>query len=131
MSEKNSRYLSKREQQIMEIIYRQGSVTAPDLETQLPGAPANSTVRTLLRILEQKGHIRHEKQEGRQVFFATQPQDDAGKTALGNIVETFFKGSVPRTVSALLGEKDLQLSDQELDDLQALIDQARKEEPKP
>ena len=74
----NGRYLSKREQQIMEVIYRQGSATAADLEAQLPGKPANSTVRTLLRILEERGHIQHEKVESRFVFTPTQPEVDAG-----------------------------------------------------
>ena len=127
MKVKNGRYLTKREQQIMEIIYRQGSATAADLEEHLPGKPANSTVRTLLRILEQKGTLRHEEIDGKYVYVATQTGDEAAQQELGKVVDTFFSGSVPRTVAALLDADDLKLTDQDIDELQRMIQRAREE----
>lgn len=127
MKEKNGRYLSKREQQIMEIIYRQGSATAADLEEHLPGKPANSTVRTLLRILEQKGSLRHEEVNGKYTYFATQTGAQAAQQELGKLVDTFFSGSVSRTVAALLDADDLKLTDKDIDEIQQMIQRAREE----
>lgn len=127
MKEKNGRYLSKREQQIMEIIYRKGSATAADLEEQLPGKPSNSTVRTLLRILETKGNLRHEDANGKFVYFATQSGDQAAQQELGKVVDTFFSGSVTRTVAALLDANDVKFSEQDIDEIERMIQRAREE----
>ena len=118
-------YLSKREQQIMEEVFRREHVTANELVDVLPGGPSNSTVRTLLKLLEEKGHLRHEEVEGRFVYRASQPKASAAQSALEGLVSTFFKGSVGDAVAALLDERSRNLSDSELDELQALIDQAR------
>lgn len=118
-------YLSKREQQIMEEVFRRERVTANELVEVLPGGPANSTVRTLLKLLEEKGHLQHEEVEGRFVYFAAQAKATAAQSALEGLVSTFFRGSVGDAVAALLDERSRKLSDAELDELQALIDQAR------
>lgn len=122
-------YLSKREQQIMEEVYRHGTVTANDLMERLPGSPSNSTVRTLLKILEEKGHLTHEDKEGRYVYQAAQPKQHAAQNALMGLVSTFYQGSVSTAVAALLDDRSLNLSDEELDEIQSLIDQARKSTP--
>jgi predicted transcriptional regulator len=120
-------YLSKREQQIMEEIYRRERVTANELVDVLPGGPSNSTVRTLLKLLEEKGHLKHEEVDGRFVYSASQSKSTAAQSALQGLVSTFFKGSVGDAVAALLDNESMQLSDSELNDLQALIDQARRD----
>ncbi len=119
-------YLSKREQQIMEEVYRHGSVTANDLMERLPGTPSNSTVRTLLKILEEKGHLIHEDRDGRYIYQAAQPKQHAAQNALKGLISTFYQGSVSTAVAALLDDRSLNLSDEELDEIQSLIDQARK-----
>jgi predicted transcriptional regulator len=122
-----SQYLSKREQQIMDLVHERGEVTATELEAQLPGEPSNATVRTHLRILERKGHLIHREEAGRFVYTATQARDVEGRSALRALVQTFFGGSVSNVVSTLLDEEKDRLSDKELADLQRLVDEARKE----
>lgn len=120
-------YLSKREQQIMELIYREERLTATEVAAALPGNPSNSTVRTLLRILEEKGHLDHAEEEGRYVYHAVNGRQTAAKSALRGVVETFFQGSVEDVVAALLSPDSQRLSDDELNRLQAMIDAARTE----
>lgn len=120
-------YLSKREQQIMEVAYERGRFTAAELVDALPGKPSNSTVRTLVRILEEKGQLRHEEQEGRYVYSPAHPRQSAARLALGGVLRTFFGGSVSDVVATLLSEEGVQVSDEELDRLQRLIETARKE----
>lgn len=122
-----SQYLSKREQQIMDLVHQHGEVTAAELETHLPGTPSNATVRTHLRILERKGHLQHREEAGRFVYTATQARDAEGRSALRALIQTFFGGSVSNVVSTLLDEEKDRLSDAELADLQRLVDDARKE----
>lgn len=120
-------YLSRREQQILEVLYREGSLTAAELGTHLPGSPGNSTVRKLLSILEEKGHLLHEEDGPRYVYRPAWPKQDAGMSALQHAVNTFFAGSMSKTVAALLtGGHELSASD--LAEIEALIDQAKKEE---
>jgi predicted transcriptional regulator len=116
-----ARYLSKREQQIMELIYERDAVTANEVTDALPGSPANATVRKLLRILEEKGEISHTLEEGRFVYRSCTPQETAGRSALGQVVRTFFKGSVRDVVATLLDPSQADLSDEELEELKALI----------
>lgn len=122
-----SQYLSKREQQIMDLVHERGEVTAAELVVQLPGEPSNATVRTHLRILERKGHLTHREEGGRFIYAATQARDVEGRSALRALVQTFFGGSVSNVVSTLLDEEKDRLSDDELADLQRLVDEARKE----
>jgi predicted transcriptional regulator len=120
-------YLSPREQQILEVLYREGPLTAVELIPHLPGLPGNSTVRKLLSILEEKGHLVHEENGPRYVFRPVYPKQDAGMSALRHTVDTFFSGSMTRTVAALLtGGEDLSAS--EIDELEAMIAKARKGE---
>jgi predicted transcriptional regulator len=120
-------YLSKREQQIMDLVHQHGEVSAADLESRLPGQPSNATVRTHLRILERKGHLTHREEGGRFVYTATQARETEGRSALRALVTTFFGGSVSGVVSTLLDEERDRLSDEELAELQRLVDEARKE----
>jgi BlaI family penicillinase repressor len=120
-------YLSKREQQIMELVYQRERLTATEATELLPGSPSNSTVRTLLRILEEKGRLRHVEEDGKYVYLPVRPRQAAARTALQGVVETFFKGSVSDVVAALLTDEAGKISDEELVRLQEMIDKAREE----
>jgi predicted transcriptional regulator len=117
--------LSRRERQIMEVVYRDGRVTAGEVLERLPDAPGYSAVRAMLRILESKGHLRHEDDGTRYSYLPTLPKQTARRSALQNLVETFFEGSTEKVVAALLDRDDL--TDEDLARLSSLIEQARKE----
>jgi BlaI family transcriptional regulator, penicillinase repressor len=119
--------LTRRERQIMDILYRRRRATAGDVMSELPGDPSYSTVRTQLRVLEEKGHVRHEEQGLRYVYVPAVPRHAARKSALRHLVKTFFDGSAEKTVAALLGGDATRVSDEELDRISALIDKARKD----
>ena len=119
--------LSRRERQIMDVLYRRTRATAAEVMGELPGEPNYSTVRTQLRVLEDKGHVRHEEEGGRYVYAPAVPRHAARKSALKHLVETFFDGSAEQVVAAVLGGEASRLSDEELDRVSALIDKARKE----
>jgi BlaI family penicillinase repressor len=119
--------LSRRERQIMDILYRRRRATAAEVMADLSGEPSDSTVRTQLRVLEQKGHVRHEEQGLRYVYLPAVARSAARKSALKHLVETFFDGSAEKMVAALLGGEAARLSDDELERIGALIDQARKD----
>ena len=110
----------------MDVLYRKGSATAAEVLESMPEPPSYAAVRALLRILEQKGHIRHEEAEGRYVFMPTLARDKAKRSAIRHLVQTFFNGSSEEAVAALLDSSASKLSDSELDRLQELIDKARK-----
>ena len=116
--------LSRRERQIMDIIYQHGQMSVADVLENLPDAPSYSTVRALLRILEEKGHLTHQKDGPRYIYCPTQPRHQAGRSALKQIVQTFFDKSIEQTVAALVS--DAEVSDEELDRLSQLIEQAKK-----
>src|SRR5215813_2370191 len=118
-------HLSRRERQIMDVLYRKGSATAAEVLENMPNPPSYSAVRALLRILEQKGHIRHEENEGKYVFMPTVRREKAKRSALRHLVQTFFDGSPEEAVAALLDSSSSTLSDEELDRLQGLIEKAR------
>jgi predicted transcriptional regulator len=119
--------LTRRERQIMDVLYRRSRATAADVMAELPGEPNYSTVRTQLRVLEDKGHVRHEEEGGRYVYAPAVPRHAARKSALKHLVETFFDGSAEQVVAAVLGGEASRLSDEELDRVSALIDKARKD----
>ena len=121
-----SHQLSRRERQIMDVLYRKGSATAAEVLENMPQPPGYSAVRALLRILEQKGHIKHEEREGKYVFMPTVHREKAKQSAIRHLVRTFFNGSSEEAVAALLDSSSAKLSDSELDRLQKLIDKARK-----
>jgi len=117
--------LSRRERQIMEVVYRDGRVTAAEVLERMPDPPSYSAVRALLRILESKGHLRHEDDGTRYLYLPTLPKQSARKSALQNVVDTFFEGSTEKVVAALLDRDNL--SEEDLARLSALIEQTRKE----
>src|ERR1043165_1687745 len=120
--------LSRRERQIMDILYQRGSATANEILAALPDPPSSSAIRTLLRILEEKGHIQHTQEGLRYVYSPIQPRQNVAEHALTHLVQTFFGGSVEKVVSALVYKSDGRLSDEELARLSALIEQARTQE---
>ena len=119
--------LSRRERQIMDVLYRRGRATAAEVLQDLTGHPHSSTVRTQLRVLEDKGHVRHEEEGLRYVYMPAVPRHAARKSALRHLVETFFDGSAEKAVAALLGREGSRLSDEELDRIADLIAKTRKE----
>jgi BlaI family transcriptional regulator, penicillinase repressor len=119
--------LARRERQIMDILYRRGHATASGVMDDLSGNPSYSTVRTQLRVMEEKGHVRHEEEGLRYVYTPAVPRHAARKSALRHLIETFFDGSAEKTVAALLGSEGARMSDEELDRIAELIDKARKE----
>lgn len=117
--------LSRRERQIMDILYRRGRASAGDVMEALSGNPTYSTVRTQLRVLEEKGHVRHEENGVRYVYFPAVPRNAARKSALRHLVETFFDGSAERAVAALLGGEGARLSDEELERIEDLVKKSK------
>lgn len=118
--------LSRRERQIIDILYTQGRSTAAEVQVALPDPPSYSAVRAMLRILEEKGHVRHEQDGPRYVYLPTLARDNAKKSALRHMVRTFFDGSAEQAISALLDEASTKMSDAELDRLARMINQARR-----
>jgi BlaI family transcriptional regulator, penicillinase repressor len=119
--------LSRRERQIMDILYRRGRATANEVMAELPGEPSYSTVRTQLRVLEEKGHVQHEEEGLRYVYEPAVPRHAARRSALRHLVDTFFDGSAEKVVAAVLGNEATKLSDAELDRIADLVKSARKE----
>jgi len=119
--------LSRRERQIMDVIYRLDRATAADVHDALPDRPSYSTVRALLRVLEGKGHLRHVEDGPRYVYFPTVPRERARESALRQVVATFFGGSTEAAVATLLDLSAARLSNSELNRLAGLIAQAKKE----
>jgi BlaI family penicillinase repressor len=119
--------LSRRERQIMEVLYRDRQATASEVLAALPDPPGYSAVRAMLRVLENKGHVRHVAEGTRYVYLPTLARDRAGRPALASVLETFFDGSTEKAVAALLDLSRQDLSEQELDRMAQLIEQARLE----
>lgn len=119
--------LTRRERQIMDILYRRGRATANEVMDDLSGEPSYSTVRTQLRVLETKGHIRHEEEGLRYIYSPAVPRHTVRKSALKHLVETFFDGSTEKVVSALLGGEGARISDAELERISELVAKAKKE----
>ena len=119
--------LSRREREIMDVLYAAEGLTAAEVRDRLPDPPGYSAVRALLRILEKKGHVRHAQQGPRYVFSPVVPRAKARRSAMRALVQTFFAGSPEAAVAALIDESRAKLTRAELDRLAALIDAARKE----
>jgi BlaI family transcriptional regulator, penicillinase repressor len=127
MKEPHHHQLSRRERQIMDLIYKMGKATAADIHEGIPDQPTYSTVRAKLRVLEEKGYIRHEEQGPRYVFIPVTPRDKARTSALQHVIDTFFGGSAEQVVATLLDSSTSKISDDQLDRLSRLIDKARNE----
>jgi BlaI family penicillinase repressor len=129
--------LTRRERQIMDVLYRRGRATAAEViaglaesargPDEVPWTPTSSTVRTQLRVLESKGHVRHEEHGLRYVYMPAVPRHAARKSALRHLVNTFFDGSAEKVVAAVLGGEGTRVSEEELNRIAGLIEKVRKE----
>jgi BlaI family transcriptional regulator, penicillinase repressor len=119
--------LSRRERQIMDILYKLERASVGQVLAEIAGKPSYSTVRAQLRVLEEKGHVRHEEHGLRYVYVPAVPREVARRSALRHLVETFFDGSTEKVVAALLGGEVARISPEELDRLARLIAKGRKE----
>jgi predicted transcriptional regulator len=125
MSKPLSHHLSRRERQIMDVVYTLGQASAAEVREALPDAPSLSSVRKLIQILEQRGHLHH-KQEGQHfVYLPTQPRQSAARSAMRQILKTFFGGNLETAVATLLSEAEMDLSDDEAARLSSLIESSR------
>jgi predicted transcriptional regulator len=120
-------HLSRRERQIMDVLHARAQATAAEVLTALPNPPSYSAVRALLRILEEKGHVKHHRDGARYVYLPRASKEAASKSALKRVVSTFFQGSVTQAMAALLENSDAEISDSDLEKLQQIIKQAKKE----
>ncbi len=125
---KPDEYMSRRYREIMDIVYQRGQVTATDLEKSLSGNPANSTIRTQLRTLEQRGYLIHEEEDGRFIYRAAHSKPSAARVAMQRFLQTFVNGSAEGALATLLSAKEAELTDEDFDRLQHLIEMARKGE---
>lgn len=119
--------LSRRERQIMDIVYARGEASAAEIRATLPDPPSYSAVRALLAILVDKGQLKHRAESGRYLYAPTRRRDQVGRSALRRVLDTFFEGSLEKAVAALLQGTDANLSEHDLKSLSRLIQQARKE----
>jgi len=119
--------LSRRERQIMDILYRSGKASASEVREAMADAPGYSAVRAMLRVLEEKKHIRHEEKDLRYVFMPVVPREKARRSAVRHVLDTFFDGSPEQAVATLLDVSGRDLTTEELDRLAALIEKARQE----
>lgn len=119
--------LSRRERQILDVLYNRGRATASEIQAAVPDAPSYSAIRALLRILEEKGHVCHVADGARYVYTATVPRKKASVEAIRHLVKTFFDGSPAAAAIAFVGESAEKLSQEDLDRLEALIARARRD----
>src|SRR5262245_4119786 len=119
--------LSRRERQIMDFLYQSGRATAAEVQAGMPEPPSYSAVRAMLRVLEDKGHVRHEQDGPRYVYVPKLGRDKAKRSALRHVLKTFFDGSTEQVVAALLDSRVGEASEQELDRMARLIEKARKQ----
>ena len=124
---KGQKNLSRRERQIMDIVYEMNQVTVAQVLELIPDPPSYSTVRALLRVLEEKGHLIHKQQGPRYIYFPTLPREEARQNALKHVLKTFFDNSTEDVVAALLNIPEEDLSEEEYKRLTKLIKKARKE----
>jgi BlaI family penicillinase repressor len=120
-SSKSSDRLSRRERQIMDVIYRRERASAADVLADLPDPPSYSSVRTILKILEDKGHVTHIEEGQRFVYAPSYPVHKAAKSAIARVVATYFRGNIEQAVATLLTDSETNLSDDELERLENLI----------
>jgi BlaI family penicillinase repressor len=119
--------LSRRERQIMDALYQRGKSSASEVRAAMPDAPSYSAVRAMLRILEEKGHVRHQAEGLKYAYLPTVPRDKAKRSAVKHLVDTFFKDAPDQVVAALLDVSSTRLTREDLDRMAEMIDKARKE----
>jgi predicted transcriptional regulator len=119
--------LSRRERQIMDILYQRGKASASDVREAMEAAPGYSAVRAMLRVLEEKGHVRHQAEGLKYVYVPVVARDKAKRSAVKHVMETFFNGSAEQIVAALLDVSSTRLTREELDRMSEMIEQARRE----
>ena len=119
--------LTRRERQIMEVVYQFQKVSAVEIVEHLPGEHKNATIRTLLGVLEEKGFLRHESVKGKYIYYPTIPTQKAARAALNQVLETFFKGSEARAVISILKKSDATLTDDDVESILDLIERSREE----
>jgi len=117
--------LSRRESQIMDIVFAESECSAADVLAAIPDPPSYSTVRKLLTILVEKGHLKHRSSGGKYFYRPTQPRGKAGQSALARVMSTFYEGSLEQVVAAMLSNREAELSEEELERIAALIEEAR------
>jgi BlaI family transcriptional regulator, penicillinase repressor len=120
--------LSRRERQIMDILYRTGKASASEVREAMADAPGYSAVRAMLRVLEEKGHVKHQAEGLKYVYVPTMAQDKAKRSAVKHVLDTFFSGSAEQIVAALLDVSATRLTRDELDRMSELIEKAKREE---
>jgi predicted transcriptional regulator len=128
MNEPGPLHLSRRERQIMEAVYARGKASAAEVHRHLPDAPSRTAVRTMLGILEEKGHLKHTKRGREFVYEPTRPRQRVGQSVLRRVLETFFEGSIEKAVAAHLSDPASEATDEELKRLSRLIREAQKED---
>jgi predicted transcriptional regulator len=126
-NEPKLRELTKRERQIMDVVYQFGNASAVDIVEHLPGDHKNATIRTLLGVLEDKGYLRHERVKGKYIYYPTIPAQKAARAALNRVLETFFKGSEASAVISILKKSDAKLTDDDIEMILDLIKKSREE----
>jgi predicted transcriptional regulator len=126
MADRDENNLSRRERQIMDIVYARGEVAASEVLDTIPDPPTYTTVRTLLRILEDKGHLKHRQEGTKFIYFPSRSRQRVGGFAFRRLLETFYDGSLEKAVAAYLSESPVDLPPEELRRLVDLIDKARK-----
>ena len=119
--------LSRRERQIMEILYQRGKASASEVREAMPDAPSYSAVRAMLRILEEKGHLKHQEEGLKYVYAPIVPRDKAKRSAVKHLLDTFFNGSPEQIMAALLDVSSTRLTREELDRMSAMIEKAKQE----
>ena len=129
MSDRFGQELSRRERQIMEIVFRRGQASAAEVLADMPDPPTKTAIRTLLRILEEKGHLKHKSDGPRYVYSPRAPRDRTARSAFRRVLHTFFEGSLAKAVASFLGDEATDLSPDELNHLADLIRQARQKGP--
>ncbi len=127
MKNKLITHLSRRERQIMDVIYQLGEATVAEVKGLLPDPPSYSSVRALLSVLEKKGYLKHKEQDRRYIYYPTIALDRVKTSALKHLMETFFDDSAERVMAALLNIRGVNLSEKELEKMAELIDKAKKE----
>src|ERR1041385_7308743 len=127
MRKDGHRTLSRRERQIMDILYQRGRASASEILEALPDPPTYSAVRAKLRVLEEKGHVRHEEESLHYAYMPTVTRDTARRSALRHLLATFFEGSVEQAVAAMLDLSSAGLEERELDRIASLVEEAKKE----